>query len=257
MSPKPPAGGSILRRHLLALATAALVGGCANGDFGEVRPFLVTDHIHDWVGGAAVAGRDTALSDFQLTDDERELRDLAFPLIQPPFDRQRWYSVLEEYGVIRPEQWGPWTRFDRDAYLRKILSIPYRSTNARYARLIDDIRNDAARLPQFFETAARVVDMDRKRWESLAYISGLSKHERNNALLRIRENRAIVAMVKASLLQRAAAYCFALEHLVVRTPSSQAAEVEHDLRVLQAEIARYSRAAGFINKRPPNLAAPL
>ncbi len=26
------------------------------------------------------------------------LRDLAYPLIEPPYERQRWYSVLNEYG---------------------------------------------------------------------------------------------------------------------------------------------------------------
>ncbi|HEX5471322.1 MAG TPA: hypothetical protein VFW73_05525 [Lacipirellulaceae bacterium] len=242
---------------LLAFAMLALLGGCANGDFGEVRPILVHDGIHDWVGSEAVAGRGVALSDFRLTDDERELRDLAFPLIQPPFDRQRWYSVLEEYGIVRPEQWAPWTRFDRDAYLHKLLAIPYRSPSARYARLIDDIRNDTTRLPEFFETAARVIDMDRKRKKSLAYIHGLSAYERNNALRRVHENRAIVAMVEASLSHRAAAYRFALEHLVVRTPSSQAADAEHDLDILRAGIARYSREAAFVTRRPPNLAAPL
>jgi hypothetical protein len=233
-----------------------LLGGCVNGDFGEVRPILVTDGIHDWIGSAAVAGQGVALSDFRLTDDERELRDLAFPLIQPPFDRQRWYSVLEEYGVIRPEQWTPWTRFDREVYLHKLLAIPYRSPSARYARLIDDIRNDTTRLAEFFETAARVIDMDRKREKSLAYVHGLSAYERSNALRRIHENRAIVEMVEASLLHRAAAYRFALEQLVVRTPYAQAADAEHSLDILRAGIAHYGREAAFITRRPPSLDAP-
>ncbi len=38
-------------------------------------------------------------SGYRLTDDERELRDLAYPLIEAPFDRQRWYSILGEYGL--------------------------------------------------------------------------------------------------------------------------------------------------------------
>ena len=37
-------------------------------------------------------------------------------------------------------------------------------------------------LPQFFETAARVLDIDQKRRKSLAYVSALSPAERNNAL---------------------------------------------------------------------------
>jgi hypothetical protein len=54
--------------------------------------------------------------------------------------------------------------------------------------LIDDIRNDMTRLPQLFETAARVLDIDRKRQQSLAYISGLSDGDRRDAMRRVREN---------------------------------------------------------------------
>jgi hypothetical protein len=85
----------------------------------------------------------------------------------------------------------------------------------------------------------------------------LSAYKRSNALRCIRENRAIVAMVEASLLHRATAYRSALEHLVVRTPYAQAADAEHSLDILRAEIARYGREAAFITERAPSLAAPL
>ncbi|MGB8074494.1 MAG: hypothetical protein WCF55_16860, partial [Pseudolabrys sp.] len=32
------------------LASLGLLTGCANSDFGEVNPVLVTDGIHDWIG---------------------------------------------------------------------------------------------------------------------------------------------------------------------------------------------------------------
>ena len=57
--------------------------------------------------------RDRSASSFELTDDERALRDLAYPLIEPPYDRQQWYSVAGEYGLYRPIR-GP--AFDRTAY---------------------------------------------------------------------------------------------------------------------------------------------
>ena len=99
--PRSPAGS--FWRHVLILAGAALLAGCASGgsggDFGEVRADLVTDGIHDWVGPAAAVERHTSASTFKLTDDERELRDLAYPLIEPPYDRQQWYSVAGEYGL--------------------------------------------------------------------------------------------------------------------------------------------------------------
>ena len=213
-----------------------LLAGCANGDFGEVNQTLVRDDIHDWIGRDNVAGKPISPSSFQLTDDERALRDLAYPLIEPPYDRQQWYSVAGEYGLIRRT---PREAANRTAYLAHLLATPDRSPVARYAQLVDDIRNDSTRLPQFFETAGRVIDIDQKRRKSLAYVSSLGESERRNALNRIRENARVVALVRTSLMQRVASYRFALERLVIMTPSSQAVETERTLNRLQAQVAHY------------------
>ncbi len=226
------------RRRLVALAALLLLSGCANGDFKEVKRFLVRDDIHDWVSRDALIGTRAAPSGFELTDDERQLRDLAFQLIQPSYDRHQWYSIAGEYGLIERAQRE---RFDRTDYATRLFGDRYRSPAARYARLIDDVRDDATRLPQFFETASRVVDIDNKRRESLRYISNLSAHERNEALRRNFANAAIISLVRTRLHQRVDSYRFALERLVLMTPTAQAAQVELALNHLQAEIARYRR----------------
>jgi len=234
--PQRPRRGTVWRRLTIALAGAALLASCANGDFQEVRPTLVRDDIHDWVGLDAIAGQPTSPSRYELTDDERALRDLAYPLIEPPYDRHQWYSVAGEYGVIGAEHRGA---FDRAGYWNHLVTLRYRSPSARYAQLADDIRNDTTRLPQFFETAARVLDIDAKRRKSLVFVSRLAPEERENALRRIRENAAIVALVRNRLAERVAGYRFALERLVIQTPSARAADVERDLNRLQERIAYY------------------
>jgi hypothetical protein len=235
--PPPPTRAPVWRRHLAVLAALAMLAGCATpGDFGEVRPTLVRDDVHDWLSLDAIAGRPTLPSSFELTDDERALRDLSYPLIEPPYDRQQWYPVAGEYGVIGSDHR---TVFDRSAYANRLMSSRYRSPSARYSQLTDDIRNDVTRLPQFFETAARVLDIDQKRRKSLAYISDLSPMERPNALRRIRENALLVSLVRTKLANRVTGYRFALERLVIMTPSPLAIEVERSLNQLQAQIARY------------------
>jgi hypothetical protein len=215
---------------------AGLLAGCANGDFQEVRPSLVRDDIHDWVAYDAIAGQGSLPSIFELTDDERLLRDLAYPLIEPPYDRHRWYSVAGEYGLIGvPHGVG----FNVAAYSEHLMGARYRSPSARYAQLSDDIKNDAVRLPQFYETATRVADIDRKRRKSLHFIPDLSPAERKNALRRMNENESIVSLVNLRLAQRIASYRFALKRLVVATPSSSVVQVEGALNQLEANVVYY------------------
>ncbi|MFN3656679.1 MAG: hypothetical protein ACK4UO_05415 [Pseudolabrys sp.] len=234
-----------VRRLLLAIGPALLLAGCANGDFGEVQDYLVTDRIHDWVG------RDTvpAPSAFPYTDDERLLRDLAYPLIEPPHDRQRWYSIAGEYGLREPS-----LRNDRIAYANHLMSAHFRSPSSRYAQLIDDIRNDSTRMAPFFEVAGRVIDIDVKRRKSLRFVSPVSG-EPENALVRNRENANVVAIVRTSIAQRAAAYRFALERLVIEVPSPQAIEAERSLGYLKAQVAYYQRHLAPTWQREKSLAS--
>lgn len=260
-SSRPRAG--FLRRLMPVLAGAALLAGCVNGgsggDFGEIPASAVRDDIHDWIGPAAAVEQHAKPSTFELTDDERELRDLAYPLIEPPYDRKQWYSIAGEYGLRKTFAEAA---ADRTAYFKHLMGskIPlvgasYRSSSAHYAQLIDDINNDITRLPPFFATATRVVDLDAKRRESLQYITDLPKSERDNALRRVRENAAIVNLVSSRLRQRVASYRYALEQLVVRTPSPEAATAERTLNELKADIARYDRAPTPTWVRQNSLAA--
>ncbi len=115
---------------------------------------------------------------------------------------------------------------------------PTRSTETYYNRLIDDIRNDIVRIPPFASTARIVTDMDHKRDKAVRYISNLSPGERANAAARIVENTLIVRWVHQSLMERTYAYRYALERLVISSPSRQAAEAERQLNLMRMRISR-------------------
>jgi hypothetical protein len=223
----------------VALAAFGFLAGCGvKGDFGRVRPSLASDDIHAWLGPAALrrgGGRIYASKD-QLTDDERLLRDLAYPLIDPPYDRNQWDSVLREFGYNRQDKSYP----KPSEYASRLLTTAYRSQTARYNRLIEDIRSDVIRLDPFFATARYVIDMDVKREKSLAYVSNLTPDERANALRRIAENRAIVQWVEGSLQAREAADQIALERMVIAAPSPVAVEAERALTLLRRRVSGYS-----------------
>ncbi|HKG01406.1 MAG TPA: hypothetical protein VKB15_12340, partial [Xanthobacteraceae bacterium] len=91
--------------------------------------------------------------------------------------------------------------------------------------------------------AFTVVDLDRKREKSLAFISGLTVDEAANAAWRVRENALILAWVQHCLAERAASYRYILERLIIATPSPRAVEAERLLVELEARIpAMYARS---------------
>jgi hypothetical protein len=219
----------------VAAVLASLLCGCANGDFGRIRPTLVGDDIHAWIGSTAAQGYGVPVSDFPLTDDERLLRDLAYPLIEPPYDRQRWYAVLNEYGIGRFFR-REWSLFEPQAYGRALFAVHVRSQAARYARLNDDIRNDRTRIPQFFAVARRVLDLDRRRAAALVVGAPPGEPDEVNAAARNAENALVVSWVQWSLAARAFSYRRALERLAVTAPMTAAYEVEQPLTALQNQI---------------------
>jgi nitrate reductase assembly molybdenum cofactor insertion protein NarJ len=198
-----------------------------------MRSTAVTDDVHAWLGPEAMRGSGARSLRLQLTDEERSLRDLAYPLIEPPYDRNRWYSVLGELNLKS----RPWPYPKRDAYAGQLFETAYRSQTARYNKLIEDIRNDLVRLDPFYSNAHYVLDIDRKREQALSRVSRVSEQERRDALQRIEENRAIVRWVQGSLAERAESYRVALERLVVSAPAPVSIEAERALALLQQRIS--------------------
>lgn len=225
------------RAPYVGLLALLILSGCTStADFGRLSDQLVTDDIHAWVGEEAAARMGGPISADNLTGDEQTLRDLAFPLIEPPYDRLRWDAVVYEEGTKNAFQRQLWA-FDPTAYYRHLQGEMLRSSAARYNQLIDDMRNDIVQVAPFFVVARRVIDLDRRREASMEQIPSLTPAERVNARARIGENSLTIAWVDNSLNQRCAGYRFALEHLAVAEPQPIAAEADSVLTELQQQIA--------------------
>ena len=234
-----------VRRLSPALALALIgtaLGGCSGGDFGRTRQDFLNDDMHRWIGGEVTSSVGLRASQFQLTDNERQLRDLAYPLIEPPHSRPAWRSVFGEYSAL-PSPWRQKVVFDRTAYGRTLIDEPHRSHASRYAQQMDDVRDDISRFEPFFASAVRVIDLDRKRNASLAHISGLTLRERDDAVARMQENSLIVQWVQQCLERRVSSYRWALERLVLQAPDNQAADVDRLINELAAQTANPPVAA--------------
>jgi hypothetical protein len=227
---------------LTLLLLSATLGACSGGDFGRTRADFRNDDMHGWMGGEVTGSVGLRPSQFQLTDQERLLRDLAYPLIEPPHSRPAWKSVFGDYKPL-PSPWRQAPVFDRTAYGRQLIDEPHRSHTSRYAQLIDDVRDDITRFEPFFSNAVRVLDLDRKRNASLNLVSELSPRERADAVARMEENTLIVQWVTQCLEQRISSYRWALERLVIQAPDNIAADADRLIGELAAQTANPPVAA--------------
>jgi hypothetical protein len=106
-----------------AIAALALSGCSSLGDLGYVDHPAVADNIHAWVGQEAAAHVGAPISFANLTEDERTLRDQAFPLMQPAYTRGLAGGV--EFSAL-PERLGPiwgWIAVHPSGYREEIMGF--------------------------------------------------------------------------------------------------------------------------------------
>src|SRR5260370_32750459 len=122
-----------------------------------------------------------------------------------------------------------------------------------YQQLMEDVRDDITRFEPFFGSAIRVIELDKKRNASLAYVSDLSPRERADAIARLQENSLIVQWVQQCLERRVSSYRWALERLVLQAPDSLAADADRLIGELAAQTANPPVAAQPVMGQAPSV----
>jgi hypothetical protein len=153
---------------------------CPSDDFGRTLNILSRRHAQvDRAEATASLGGQP--SQFQLTDLERSLRDLAYYFIEPPHSHPAWKAVFGDYkkiprlepeGRLRP--YAVWPSHDR------------RAASLAGRRLWRIDRGRAQRrimLDQFIPVAMQVNDLDIKRNKALG---SFPSFRRVNTLMRRR-----------------------------------------------------------------------
>src|SRR4051812_18040509 len=253
---------------IMLAVLGATLAACSGGDFGRTRADMRSDDMHRWLGAEVTSSVGLKPSQFQLTDEERQLRDLAYPLIEPPLSRPAWKSVFGDYKALPspapltnpplsgpawksvfgdykalPSPWRKKIVFDRTMYGRTLIDEPHRSHSSRYTQLMEDVRNDITRFEPFFASAIRVIDLDKKRNASMARVSSLSPKEKEDAVERMQENSLIIQWVQQCLEQRVSSYRWGLERLVIQAPDGMAADADRLIGELAAQTANPPVAA--------------
>lgn len=215
------AGRSRAGLALAALLPALMtVAACQRptGDFGRAAPSVLHDTIMPAAGDELAIGRGEPVSRFNLTDDEKEMRNRAWSLIRPP-SAEDWIEGSRAELVrtrVLPETGGG----DPDRYYAFLRSDRYRSSEVRYDRVAADATADAALVPPYCEIALRVTTADQERLRALGRREISTGEELAGAQARVWENRRYMDWTSQALRFRLVSYRNAIDALEIETPSS-------------------------------------
>jgi hypothetical protein len=214
---------------ILTAALATFLGGCVEtGDLGRARQSVWNQTILPSAGVVSSTLRSQPISHFAYTDDEEELRARSWQLVMPAHERSYFTRLVTEYvrTNILPKD-----VFEQKPtiYLNALRAEGGISPSSRYRRLTQDILAQRALLPIFCDLAARVYESDETRLRAIPFVRDLPAKEREQAQIRVAENRGLVVWVAESFQRHVAAFRHALEHLVIETPQHEAIEPERAL----------------------------
>jgi hypothetical protein len=227
-----------MARIAAGVALAALLGACAQpGDFGRVQHSVMTDTIRPAAGKAIAENlRSEPVSDFNLTDREAALRERAWTIVLPPHARD-WFGAYLVEGQrtrILPELDD---RYDPTAYYKLLRTDAFRSSEARWSRLIEDMRADTTLVRPFCLDARLVRGDDQRRLRAIDGRPDVSPKELQEAYDRVEENGRVVDWVWRMLRFRAESYRIAIDRMMVETPTDRLAEVTQFWQAFVSAIA--------------------
>lgn len=241
-------------RRLGSLAIAGLLAaasqGCATGDFGRREPGLLHDTLLPTVRSVVSDIRGVAVSSYELTADEAELRARSETIIaaeRGPLPDRFLSTTVESLGVAdstyqerrRIAHTAGRTAYDRGPWSRR------RDTLALV------VASETAELAGFGEVAVRVYRADEIRRSALADGADLSGDDIRDAAGRIRENRRIVEQTILAMRNRVDDYRLELRRSVVEHPdaSGRAASAIERMAGTVDRIERGLRFRSFPEER--------
>ncbi|MBV6656679.1 MAG: hypothetical protein KI785_02810 [Devosiaceae bacterium] len=221
---------------MIVLAAATGLAACSpRGDFGRDRPSVMTSSVLPVAGFVSTYSAREPVSHFNYTDDERTLRRLGWTLVVPTHAEDWLGSTaahLQRAEIIRRAD----LVLSPESYHRYLSRRDYRSSDVRYARIMDDAAKDMAAIERYFAYAQRVRAADDERSRATMALPDITPSELAAANGRIAENQRQFAWVKRALLFRIYAYRYALDRLMIETPSANTQLAIARVDTLEAEV---------------------
>jgi hypothetical protein len=229
-----------LGRAALAAVALLALSGCMRptGDFGRASDSVLHDEVMPFLGKARATGAEEPVSDFNLADEESDMRDRVWRYLLAPHAKDWFFDTAAELQRTRLTPAGRFS-FDENLYYSWLTSERFASSRTRYNRINDDVAADIATMPATFEAICAVEGMDRQRDVAADGLDGIEPKVRQDARNRKAENRMVIGWFTRSVRYRYEAYGYALDHLLVETPHEEAVDVNSGL----SDLAGYVEAA--------------
>ncbi len=231
--------GRDIRSVLCAvLATAALAGCAAEaGDFGRPVKGYVNDVLLPEIGDRRARGRGEPVSDFMLTDDEKELRARSYRFVMPI--HRDAFRARQETEWVRTRIWpdSRW-RPDPTLYYRLMRKDDFKSNYGRWNNIIDEITADIPLVLPFYVVWQEVCRADQQRVAALSRTIALTPAETADANARVWENRRVADWAVSGLNWRVESYAYAIQRTEIEIPTGvRETEARLALDRLKSEVA--------------------
>ena len=209
------------------------------GDFGRAEPDPIHDQVLPAIGtGRAILSKEP-VSAFNLSDEEREMRDRIWHYLVAPHAFDWFQASVVELQRTRIMPVSSKSLLPLNRYYLWLHGEHYASSRTRYGRIGDDVTVDVELMTDVFTSICAVLEQDRQRGVAANGIPDLDDATRGNAAARQFENQTQIGWFVAAVQNRYDSYNYALDHLLVETPHEEAVGVNGAL----SDLAIYVEAA--------------
>ena len=222
------------------IALTIALAACARpvGDFGRAEADPLHDTVMPALGTVRAKAAKEPVSDFNLADQEQEMRDRIWRYLVSPHAYDWFADTATELARTRILPVSEKPR-PTDRYYAWLHSTRFASSTVRYSRIGDDEHSDIAMMPATYDAICAELQVDRQRGVAANGLPNLEDKMRVDAAARQAENQIQISWFVRAATNRYDSYNYALDHLLVETPHDNAVGVN----ALLSDLAVYVEAA--------------
>lgn len=225
---------------LALLGTLAACSPRPTGDFGRAQPSVLHDEILPAIGKTRAELAGEPLSQFNQTDQEREMHDRVWRFLVAPHARDWFYDFSVELQRTRLSG-RRGQKFTPDRYYRWLRQTEFASSRVRYSAVADHVIADIDTMPATLSAICAVIEIDRRRGIAGREIATLGPGALENARARKAENDERIDWFVRAATYRYQSYGYALDQLLIETPHEEAIQVDGLLSDLQIYVEMAQR----------------